>query len=92
MSGVRLNCLVISFLQVGSFKVRGDRNGQIGKGKKRKRKGVPFTRDSALSLCIGSSNLSSQSCKIIPHLCSQSFVCVCVCERERWGGEGGGQA
>ena len=62
-SGVRLNCLVISFLQVGSFKVGGDRNGQMGKG--RKEKGVPFTRDSALSLCIGSSNLSSQSCIVI---------------------------
>lgn len=31
-SGVRLNCLLISFLQVGSFKVRGDRTGQMGKG------------------------------------------------------------
>ena len=34
MSGVRLNCLVISFLQVGSFKVRGDRNGQKAKAQK----------------------------------------------------------
>lgn len=63
--------------------VRGDRNGQMGRGKKEK--GIPFTRDSALSLCIGSSNLSSQSCIVIQHLCSQSFACKCVCDREREG-------
>ena len=39
-SGVRLNCLLISFLQVGSFKVRGDRNGQMGKGGGKKKESL----------------------------------------------------